>query len=166
MATSVLLLLAWLRIGWGPALVPAVYLAVLTAPLTSTDIALHRLPNRLVVPGYVFALVGVALSGAIGGTLPVVALAAGAAYFVFLLLMNLAGGMGMGDVKLAGVLGLGLGLVSAGAAVAGLVLAFLLGGTAGAASMLAQRSGPRTRIPFGPFLLAGYWASVALALAP
>jgi leader peptidase (prepilin peptidase)/N-methyltransferase len=119
-----------------------------------------------VLPGSLFALAGVALSGA-GGGVPVLALAAGAAYFVFLLLMNLAGGMGMGDVKLAGVLGLALGLISAEAAIAGLVLAFLLGGLAGALTMLARGGGTRARIPFGPFLLAGYWASVALVpLAP
>jgi leader peptidase (prepilin peptidase)/N-methyltransferase len=162
-AAVLLLLLAWLRLGWDPALVPAGYLAVVTAPLIGIDVAEHRLPNRLVLPGYGFALAGITLAWTGGGTLPSVALVAGAAYFAFLLLMNLAGGMGMGDVKLAGVLGLGLGLISAEAAVAGIVLAFLLGGVAGAVTVLARRSGARTRIPFGPFLLDGYWASVALA---
>ncbi|MGO4690903.1 prepilin peptidase [Glaciibacter sp. 2TAF33] len=161
-AAVLLLLFAWLRLGWDPALVPAGYLAVVTAPLIAIDAAEHRLPNRLVLPGYAFALAGVALSGAAGG-IPLEALVAGAAYFIFLLLMNLAGGMGMGDVKLAGVLGLALGVISAAAAVAGVMVAFLLGAVAGAAALLARGSGPRTRIPFGPFLLAGYWASVALA---
>ena len=167
-AGVLLLLLAWLRLGWEPALVSAGYLAAVTGPLIGLDVAEHRLPNRLVLPGYAFALAALALAWAGGTGSPGVALAAGGACFLGFLLMNLAGGMGMGDVKLAGVLGLSLGLIGAGSAIAGIVLAFLFGGVAGAFAMLAGRGGPRTRIPFGPFLLAGYWASVALTpvLAP
>jgi leader peptidase (prepilin peptidase)/N-methyltransferase len=68
--------------------------------------------------------------------------------------------MGMGDVKLGGVLGAAAGLVGIVAAVASPVAAFIGGGVAG---ISAIRRGPGGSIPFGPFMLAGFWAAVVLA---
>src|SRR5690606_12175988 len=69
-------------------------------------------------------------------------------------------GMGMGDVKLAGVLGLFLGWLGRGPLVVGAFAAFVLGGVFGIALMAVRRAGRRTRIPFGPWMLAGAWAGV------
>ena len=158
--------LAVSSLGWHAALVPAVFLAMVTGELCRADFAEHRLPNRLVLPGFAFALAGLALQWAATGQVPVVAMIAGAAYFTFLFGMNLAGGMGMGDVKLGGLLGLCLGLIDVSAACAGPLLAFVFGGVAGVVMLLGRRTshtGPRVSIPFGPFMLAGFWVAVALA---
>ncbi|MBA2794553.1 MAG: prepilin peptidase, partial [Thermoleophilaceae bacterium] len=79
---------------------------------------------------------------------------AGTAAFVFLLLAALAypSGMGMGDVKLAGVMGLYLGASVAPA----LLLAFALGSGVGLALMARHGAQARKRgVPFAPFLALG-----------
>lgn len=151
-----------LIVGWSPALLGVLYLAAVSPALTRIDLAEHRLPNRLVLPGYAAATVTVLLSWVSTGLVPLAALAAGAAYFAFLLLLNLAGGMGMGDVKLGGVLGLILGTISVDAAVLGPLMAFLSGGLV-AVLLLLIRQGSGTRMPFGPFLLLGFWGALALS---
>jgi leader peptidase (prepilin peptidase)/N-methyltransferase len=69
--------------------------------------------------------------------------------------------LGLGDVKLAGVLGLVLGWQGWGVVVVGAFLGFLLGGLAGIGLMLAGRADRRTAIPFGPLLLFGALVAVA-----
>ena len=137
------------------------YLAAVTAPLCATDLIERRLPNRLVVPGYLVAVLGLALDS-VRSALPVLALVSGAAYFAVLLVFALAGGMGMGDVKLAGLLGLAAGGLGPGVALASPIAAFLLGGVA---AVVALARGWSRSIPFGPFLLAGFWVA-ALVLSP
>lgn len=156
--------LAVFAVGIRPALVLPLYLAVVTGELCTQDLAVHRLPNALVLPGYGFAAVALAWQWASGGGPPWGGLGAGAACFAFLLLMNLAGGMGMGDVKLAGALGLGLGMLGAVTTVTGMVIGFVAGGAAGVITLLVPSVSSR-RIPFGPFLLAGFWAALSVSAA-
>jgi leader peptidase (prepilin peptidase)/N-methyltransferase len=96
----------------------------------------------------------VALSAALRpGDLPQL-LGAAAAAFAFLLVAALVhpGGMGMGDVKLAGVMGLYLGSAVAPA----LLLAFLAGSAVGVAMVLRHGAAARKRgVPFAPFLALG-----------
>jgi leader peptidase (prepilin peptidase)/N-methyltransferase len=80
--------------------------------------------------------------------------------FYFALAFVYPAGMGFGDVKLAGVLGLLLGWLGWGALVVGAFFGFVLGGVVGAALMFARRAGRRTAIPFGPFMLAGAFLAV------
>jgi leader peptidase (prepilin peptidase)/N-methyltransferase len=90
-------------------------------------------------------------------------LIAGAAAFTALLLMTLAhpAGMGMGDVKLAGVMGLYLGASVAPA----LLVAFLAGSVVGLAIIAREGRGARKKgVPFAPFLAVG--AFVALLAGP
>ncbi|MCX7521868.1 prepilin peptidase [Microbacterium sp. STN6] len=152
--------LAVVVVGWRPALVLPLYLASVTPELCRDDIANHRLPNALVVPGYAVAALGLAWQWLADGTLPWLAVGAGAASFAFLLLMNLAGGMGMGDVKLAGLLGLALGALGAIPALAGLVIGFMAGGAAGLVALVLPGERMLRRIPFGPYLLLGFWAAL------
>jgi leader peptidase (prepilin peptidase)/N-methyltransferase len=144
------------------AAIPLLYLAAVTPALVAIDLREHRLPNALVLPGYPAAALGVAGEWVRTGQLPVVALIAGAASIVFLLGLSLGGGMGMGDVKLAGVLGLAAGLVGITPAVVSPLAAFTLGGVAAVA--VTVRRGRSARLPFGPFLLAGFWIAVVTAL--
>jgi leader peptidase (prepilin peptidase)/N-methyltransferase len=63
--------------------------------------------------------------------------------------------MGFGDVKLAGVLGLVLGWLGWSILLVGGFLGFLLGAVVGGALMAVRKAGRKSKIPFGPFMLAG-----------
>jgi leader peptidase (prepilin peptidase)/N-methyltransferase len=73
----------------------------------------------------------------------------------FVLALVYPAGMGFGDVKLAGVLGLYLGYLGWAEVLVGGFLGFLLGGVVGGALMVLRRAGRKSQIPFGPFMLAG-----------
>jgi leader peptidase (prepilin peptidase)/N-methyltransferase len=112
----------------------------------------HRIvPNKILLP---MAVWGVAASAVVRTNMLPELLIAGAAAFTFLLVAALIhpAGMGMGDVKLAGVMGLYLGASVAPA----LLIAFLSGSVVGVAVLL--REGPKGRkkgVPFAPFLALG-----------
>jgi leader peptidase (prepilin peptidase) / N-methyltransferase len=134
----------------GMALSIALILIVVPAALIDLD---HRIiPNRLTLLG---AIGAIALGLALDPASEPERLIAGAAAGGFLLIAALAypGGMGMGDVKLAGVLGLFLG-----PAVAPAILIALLAGVLAGAVVIARsgvRAGRKTAVPFGPFLALG-----------
>jgi leader peptidase (prepilin peptidase)/N-methyltransferase len=71
--------------------------------------------------------------------------------------------MGMGDVKLAGVLGLFLGWLGWSELLVGAFAAFLLGGVVALALLAARRVTRSSGIPFGPWMLAGAWSAVLAA---
>ena len=152
--------LAWVAIGPVVAAVPALYVAAVAPELTRIDLAEHRLPNRLVVPGLVVGLLAAAGSWITTGAFPLVPLVAGATYGGMLFLLALTGGMGMGDVKLAAVLGLASPTVTI--AIASPLLAFLAGGVVALVVLIVRGRG--TRIPFGPFLLLGYAGALVAAV--
>jgi leader peptidase (prepilin peptidase)/N-methyltransferase len=154
-------MLAWLAIGPHVAAIPALYVAAVAPELTRIDLAEHRLPNRLVVPGLVVGLLAAAGSWATTGVFPLVPLVAAAAYGGILFLLALTGGMGMGDVKLAAVLG--LAAPTASLALASPVIAFLSGGVVSLVVLVLRGRG--TRIPFGPFLLLGFAGALAATCA-
>ena len=70
------------------------------------------------------------------------------------------GGMGFGDVKLAGVIGLLLGFLGWGTLIVGAFSAFLLGGLFGIALLLVRKANRKSGIPFGPWMLAGAWLGI------
>jgi leader peptidase (prepilin peptidase)/N-methyltransferase len=115
--------------------------------------------NAIVLPSYAVGLVLLGLaaladrdSGAfVGALVGMVALFG----FYFFLAFAYPAGMGFGDVKLAGVLGLYLGYLGAGELVVGAFAGFLLGGLTGAVLVALRRAGRTSAIPFGPFMLAG-----------
>jgi leader peptidase (prepilin peptidase)/N-methyltransferase len=136
-------------------------LVLVLVPITFIDLEHRIIPNKIVLPGAVAAVAIMALADP--GELPE-HLVAGASAGGFLLLAALAypRGMGMGDVKLAGMLGLYLGSSVAPAMLA----AFLAGSLAGAAVIARKgaREGRKTTVPFGPFLALG--ALVGLFAGP
>jgi leader peptidase (prepilin peptidase)/N-methyltransferase len=130
-------------------------------PVAFIDLEHRIIPNRILLPA---ALVAVAIVGlAAPGHLPEHLIAAGAAGgFLLLAVLAYPRGMGMGDVKLAAVLGLFLGR-----SVAPAMLAALLSGSLLGAAIVAQkgaREGRKTAVPFGPFLALG--ALVGLFAGP
>jgi len=159
-AAAILVVLVLATVGLQPVAVPLLYLAVVTPTLWVTDTRERRLPNREVLPGYPVALISIGIEWLRHGHPPVLALLSGVAYLAFMAVLNCAGGMGMGDVKLAGVLGLCAGAIGPVAAAASPAAAFLLGGVAALAKL---RGGHDRDIPFGPYMLAGLWIAVVLA---
>jgi leader peptidase (prepilin peptidase)/N-methyltransferase len=75
--------------------------------------------------------------------------------FYFVVALISPRGMGFGDVKLSGVVGLYLGWIGWGALVFGAFAAFVLGGLVGIALILFAGGGRKTKVPFGPFMLLG-----------
>jgi leader peptidase (prepilin peptidase)/N-methyltransferase len=153
--------LAVVALGPSPALLAAFAVAAVAPALVRTDVAEHRLPNRLVLAALLGGVAGWALTGFARGSLSLVPPLAAAGYAGFLFVLALFGGMGMGDVKLAAALGLAAPTTSI--AVLSPVLAFLLGGVASLVVLI--RRGRGIRIAFGPFLLAGYFVALALTVA-
>jgi leader peptidase (prepilin peptidase)/N-methyltransferase len=135
-----------------------VVLVGLLVPITLSDLRRRVIPNRLTGAG---ALAAIAIGGATDLSELPAQLAAGAGAGGFLLVAALArpDGMGMGDVKLAGMLGLFLGWQVVVALLVALVTATLAGVIVTARHGIAVAR--RTTIPFGPFLALG--ALVALA---
>jgi len=146
------------------ALVAYFYLAAVSVALALIDLDTQRLPNTLVLPGYVIGAVLLTASSFFAGDFASLVSAAigGASLFVAYLLMAVAypGGMGFGDVKLAGVLGLFLGWLGFGPLLVGAFAAFLLGGIFSVALILVRRAGRKSGIPFGPWMLAGAWVGI------
>jgi leader peptidase (prepilin peptidase)/N-methyltransferase len=126
-------------------------LVALLIAVAAIDLDHRIVPNRLLAPAAVYGFVALALIAP--ASLPE-HLAAGAGAFALLLVAALArpGGMGMGDVKLAGVLGLYLGI----AVIPALLVAFAAGAAVGIALMLRHGAAARKRaLPFAPFLALG-----------
>jgi leader peptidase (prepilin peptidase)/N-methyltransferase len=82
--------------------------------------------------------------------------------FYFVLRMIYPPGMGFGDVKHAGELGMYLGYLGWGHVFAGTFAAFLLGGLWSLGLLAARRGTLKSDIPFGPFMLAGTAAAMLL----
>lgn len=127
-------------------------LVVVLVPVALIDLEHRLIPNRITLPAAVAAL-GIGLATKPSGVPE--QLIAGAAAGGFLLVFALAypRGMGMGDVKLAAVLGLFLGRSVAVALLVGVLTATLVGSVIMARVGIA--AGRKTAVPFGPFLAFG-----------
>ena len=134
-----------------------ILLVTALVPIALTDLDRRIIPNAITGPAAV-AGIAVALLVHTGGV-PERLIAAAAAFGAFLLVALAApGGMGMGDVKLVGVLGIYLGSAVAPA----ILIALLTGSLAGAVVMSRKgvRAGRKTTIAFGPFLVLGGLACI------
>lgn len=144
----------------GEMLVAAFFCAVLVA-VSAIDLVHRIIPNRIVIPAFVAVLVAQTLlqpgpEWVLG--------ALGASGFLFLAVVAYSAGMGMGDVKLALLMGAALGKAVAVALMLGMVSAVV------PAVFLLARHGSKARkmgIPFGPFLALGsvvalFWGDALL----
>lgn len=157
------------RFGTGWELPAYLYIAAVGLALALIDIDVHRLPNALVLPSYPVMLVLLGLASANpGGGADWAALGraalAGAVLFAFygLLVVVYPRGMGLGDVKLAGVLGLALGWLGWGSLVVGAFAAFLIGGIFSIVLLATGRASRKTAIPFGPWMVLGAFVGIAV----
>ena len=153
---------AVVHLGDTAPLVLGLVLVAFLVPMALIDLDHRIIPNRLTAPAAVLALaLGAVLDP--GGELERVIAGVAAGGFLLVAALVKPGGMGMGDIKLAGVLGFFLGAPVAVALMVGLVT----GTVAGAAIMARQgvTAGRKATVPFGPFLALGGVVAI-LAGAP
>lgn len=134
-------------------------LGALGIGLAAIDLQVQRLPDRLTLPAYPATLALLAVAALLGHDGWPLAravfggLALGGAYLLLGLIRP--GGIGGGDIKLAGLTGLALGWLGWRAVFGGAALGFVLAAVAGLALLAARRITLRSHISFGPFLIGG-----------
>ncbi|TFD48416.1 prepilin peptidase [Cryobacterium sp. Hh11] len=142
-------------------LVAFLYLAAVSVALAMIDLDTHTLPNKILLPVYpvgAVLLTAAALVAGEPGRLLSALIGAAALFGLYLALALISpGGMGLGDVKLAGVLGLYLGWLGWAPLIVGAFGAFLLGGLFGIGLLVSRKAGRRSSIPFGPWMLLAAW---------
>jgi leader peptidase (prepilin peptidase)/N-methyltransferase len=158
-ATGALFAAAALRFGWSAELPAYLLLFAVLLAVSAIDLEHFLVPNRIVYPAVVaevalftLATAGDGELGDLGRALLGAALASGG---LLALALAYPRGMGMGDVKLAVLLGLGLGWLSLGHVALGLFLGFLLGSLVGVGLVATGVRSRKAHIPFAPFLAAG-----------
>jgi leader peptidase (prepilin peptidase)/N-methyltransferase len=159
LATAALFVVVGWQFGLDGYLPAALVLVSGGVALFLVDLDHQRLP--FAITGTVAALValGLAFDVTVGtADLSATSLLSVGLWFVVyggVWLVTAGRGMGLGDVALAPVLGLALGWLGWGPSLVGLLGGFVVGAAVGVALMLRGRAGRRTRVPHGPFMLAG-----------
>jgi len=134
-----------------------IVLVLVLVPIALIDLDRQIIPNAITGPAAILAVV-VGSAFDLGGEPERLIAGAAAGGFLLLALLAYPRGMGMGDVKLAAVMGLFLG-----GAVGPAVLIALLSGVLVGGAIMARVGvvvGRRTKVPFGPFLALGGVASI------
>ena len=154
-------------LGWTWALSFCWFLAPVGVALALVDWRTRLLPTKVIAPSYGIVIALVVASAALSGDWHALAtagwgwLVAGGTFFV--LWFVYPKGMGYGDVRLAGLLGIALGYLGWPEIIVGVYAAFLIGAVGGLLLSLL-RLVDRKAYPFGPFLLVG--AVVGVLAAP
>ncbi len=139
--------------------------AGVTLTLVITDVDEKLIPNKVLYPGGAAAIVLLVIEAAVSDRtdrlLP--ALAAGAGYYLVFLGVHLLNreGFGMGDVKLAFLLGFFTMFDSLRIFLLGVFFTGFIGGLPAIALLLMRRVGPKYALPYGPAMVLGAWAAIA-----
>jgi leader peptidase (prepilin peptidase)/N-methyltransferase len=157
LACAVVGALVGARLGWSWDLLVLGYLVPVGVALAIVDWRTRLLPTKVIAPSYAVVIALCVLGGPLGDWADLERAAWGwlvaGGTFVLLWLVY-PSGMGYGDVRLSGVLGLALGFVGWGPLIVGVYAGFLLGGLGGAL-LSVLRVVDRKSYPFGPFMLLG-----------
>jgi leader peptidase (prepilin peptidase) / N-methyltransferase len=149
LATALLVAGCVLKFGLSGSTAVAAFFCIVLVAISAIDLEHRIIPNRIVLPA---AVVVVAAQTALDPSVEWVAAAVGASLFLFVFALVYPAGMGMGDVKLALLMGAALGRTVPVALMSGMVFAMA------PAVVLLARHGSKARkmgIPFGPFLALG-----------
>lgn len=166
--TALVTALTWWAVSPGRSLVvPVVYVFAtwVMVVLAAIDLDVHRLPDSIQLPAYpvLAVLLGACSFPTDSWSALLRAVETGAAMFaLFLVLVLIApgGGMGFGDAKLAGLLGMLLGWLSWTHVVVATLGTFLLGGLVAVALLVTRRAGRRSEFAYGPVLLVSAVATI------
>jgi leader peptidase (prepilin peptidase)/N-methyltransferase len=158
------------RFGASLTLVPFVALVPFCCLLCAIDLACHRLPERLVLPGIGVAVVAFGPIAAVGGTWGAWgrAILGGLAFGLGYLLLAVIslGQLGGGDVTLGILLGIFLGWLGWPFVILGMGLPFAVNAPVAIWFLVSGRAGRRSELPFGPAMVVGaYLAVLGPALA-
>jgi leader peptidase (prepilin peptidase)/N-methyltransferase len=145
------------RFGWSAPLAAYSFLAATGAVVSAIDLAARRIPNRIVLSAYPITAVLLAIASMPSGLWWPLAraglAAAGLVAFYFVLGLAFPAGMGLGDVKWAGVLGAYLGFLGWSPVVSGSLIAFLAAAVVVlAAGVIGRR---QAAMPMAPFMTLG-----------
>lgn len=140
------------------------WLAAVSVILTMIDLDYRRLPNSIVWPSYLVATGAFLTACALGSPWD----GLWRAFISMAVLGGLYGllrwirpdGMGGGDVKLAGLLGLYLGWFGWGSLAVGALAGFIFGGLFGVVLLIVGTTGRKSTIAFGPWMIAGAWVGI------
>lgn len=154
-------------LGPRPELPAMVFVAVVGLALAAIDIVVHRLPDRLTLPAYPVVVLLLGAAALVDGRWEslVRALAAGLVTGLghLALVLLRPDQLGLGDAKLAGVLGIALGWFGWDDLLYGTALAFVACAVTGLGVLAARRGTLRTDLPLGPFMVAGAFAVIFAA---
>jgi leader peptidase (prepilin peptidase)/N-methyltransferase len=156
------------RVGWDPALLVLMYLVPVGVALGLVDWRTRLLPTKVIAPSYYVVVVLTILAALVGGGGWDSLIRAGWGWLVaggtfFVLWFIYPRGMGYGDVRLSGLLGIALGYLGWAELLTGVYAGFLIGGVGGLLLSLL-RVVDRKAYPFGPFMLVG--ALVGVLVGP
>ncbi|MFH0847430.1 MAG: prepilin peptidase [Chloroflexota bacterium] len=162
--TAVLFGLLYLNYGLSIELLPMLFYGSLFLAIAVIDLEHSIIPNKLTYPGAVVALIITSLNPALGLKSALIGGAVGLLTFLLIVILS-RGGMGLGDVKLATLVGLATGYPQV---LVALLLAVVSGGLVAVALLLAKVKRLKEAIPFGPFLCLGafvtlWWGSQILS---
>lgn len=154
------------RFGGSLVVLALLYLAAVSIALALIDFDVHRLPDVIVLPSYLVLVALLAITSAGSGDWYALlrATIGGTTLFAgyFFMLFIYPRGMGFGDVKLAGLLGLMLAYQGWGQFAVGVFAAFVLGGITAILLLVTGRAKRGTAIPFGPWMLLGAWVGIVV----
>ena len=170
-AAALAVLMILLAALWSERPAYAIYLLAVSAPITALaliDAKTYRRPNKLTYPLAAASILGVCIAGIVENDAPGILRAIGAAFLLmaayFLqVVISWGKGMGLGDVKLSFSLGMILGYLSWMHVFLATAIAYIVAGLLGVVLLLARRATRKTAIPFGPFMVGGYWVALLLS---
>lgn len=159
LVTAFLFGAAAVRFGPQPALAAYCVLFAGLVAVSIADIRVGLVPRKLLYPTLVLMVIALVAASAVSGEyhrLVQAAVGGAAAFAVFFAIWFVAPrSMGMGDVRLAGVIGVGLGWIGYRQLYLGFLVGLIVGVIIGVVKMLVQGSGRKTALPFGPALAVG-----------
>lgn len=154
-------------LGPHPATLAIAWAALIGIILGFVDLAVHRLPDRLVGVGLV-GTIGLLAVATVDDGSPrrlLAALVCGAAIgagYGLLVAFSPRGSIGAGDAKVSVLTGVATGWFGVPTAVYGVLLGVLLAGASAIVLLVSRRANRRTAVPFGPFILVGALAAIVV----
>jgi leader peptidase (prepilin peptidase)/N-methyltransferase len=168
LAAATLGVIAW-RSGLAVATIGLVWAALVAVTLALVDVAVHRLPDRLILAAlagtiFVFGIAALTTGEyARFGVAALCGLGCGALYFI--IVFASPRGMGLGDAKLAVLVGLTSGWFGVRATILAIFAGVMYAGIAAIALLVLRRVTRSDRLAYGPFMLLGALTAIVLATA-